>query len=249
MIKGGYILQPRIIQESDISVAPPYVREIWNYLLREANCQDNKYNGHEIKRGQLFRSYEDIRDGTKWFIGWRKMTYNENQTKKAMKYLRDTMRIATTKELGGVMITICKYDFYQTPKNYERTTKEPIERTIGEPRKNQPLPDNNKNEEEGIKNEKNNTWRDNFNVYLSECKLSYKKFTDDKELIKVQQRLHPNINILLSIEKGFINFWGTEAGWKHKKKNRSKEIDWKMTIINSIDMNKVYYTKEELSKL
>jgi hypothetical protein len=154
MIKGGYILQPRIIQESDISVAPPYVREIWNYLLREANSKDIKYNGHEIKRGQLFRSYEDIREGTKWFIGWRKMTYNENQTKKAMKFLRDTRRIDTTKELGGVLITICKYDYYQDSKNYDRTTNDTMDRTIEEPMKNQPLPDNNKKEEEEKKKDK-----------------------------------------------------------------------------------------------
>jgi|ERR1035437_474534 hypothetical protein len=154
MIKGGYILQPRIIQESDISVAPPYVREIWGYLLREANCQDNKYNGHEIKRGQLFRSYDDIKEGTKWFIGWRKMTYNENQTKKAMKFLRDTQRITTTKELGGVMITVCKYDYYQSPKNYDRTTKDAKDRTIREPLENHTPPDNNK-KEENIKNDNN----------------------------------------------------------------------------------------------
>ncbi len=146
MIKGGYIIQPRIIQESDISVAPPYVREIWNYLLRQANACDKKYNGHEIKRGQLFRTYADIRDGTKWFVGWRKMMYNENHTKKAMKFLRDTQRIATKKELGGVLITILKYDYYQNPKNYERTTKAPTGSTIEEPSQNHPLLDNNKND-------------------------------------------------------------------------------------------------------
>jgi len=67
-------------------------------------------------------------------------------------------------------------------------------------------------------------------------------------MLKTQQRLNPNVNIKLSIEKGFRNFWGTEAGWQHKKKSRSKEIDWKRTIINSIAFNKVYYTKQELEK-
>jgi hypothetical protein len=151
MIKGGYILQPRIIQESDISVASPCIREIWAYLLREANSKENKYNGHVIKRGQLFRSYEDIREGTKWFVGWRKETYNENATKSAMKFLRDTKRITTVKQLGGVMITICKYDYYQNPKNYEATTEETIEETIEQPIENHPPPDNNKND----KNNKN----------------------------------------------------------------------------------------------
>jgi len=100
-----------------------------------------------------------------------------------------------------------------------------------------------------IKDNKENTWRNDFNIYLSECKHSYELFMTDLELLKTQQRLNPNINIKLSIEKGFVNFWGTEAGWKHKKKSRSDKIDWNRTIINSIDLNKIYYTKEELSKL
>lgn len=145
-IKGGYILQPRIIQESDISIASPCIREIWAYLLREANSKENKYNGHVIKRGQLFRSYEDIREGTKWFVGWRKETYSENATKSAMKFLRDTQRTTTVKQLGGVMITICKYDYYQNPKNYEATTEATTEETIEQPIENHPPPDNNKND-------------------------------------------------------------------------------------------------------
>lgn len=154
MIKGGYILQPRIISDSDINVAAPYVREIWNYLLRESNSQDAICSGKIIKRGQLFRTYDDIREGTKWFVGWRKMMYNENQTKKAMKFLRDTQRITTQKELGGVLITVCKYDYYQNPKNYERTNERTNERTIAEPSLNHHIPDNNKNEKESTKNEK-----------------------------------------------------------------------------------------------
>ena len=70
---------------------------------------------------------------------------------------------------------------------------------------------------------------------------------NDIELLKTQQRLNPGINVKLSIEKGFINFWGTEAGWKFKKGKKSKEINWQSTIINSISMNKVYYTKQELA--
>jgi hypothetical protein len=101
---------------------------------------------------------------------------------------------------------------------------------------------------DSIEKKENNTWRDDFSIYLSECKLSYNKFMEDSDLLKEQQRLNPGINVRLSIEKGFINFWGTEAGWKFKKSKKSKDIDWKRTIINSIDMNKVYYTRQELEK-
>lgn len=94
----------------------------------------------------------------------------------------------------------------------------------------------------------NKTWRTDFQIYLSDCKLAYQKFMENPEILKTQQRLNPGINIKLSIEKGFTNFWSKEAGWKHKKQSRSKEIDWESTIINSISRNKVYYTKEELLK-
>ena len=68
----------------------------------------------------------------------------------------------------------------------------------------------------------------------------YKKFHENTDLIKDQERLNPGVDVLLSIEKGFKNFWGTEAGWKHKKKSKSATIDWQATIINSIGINKVY---------
>lgn len=161
MIKGGYILQPRIIKDSNISKASPCVREIWHYLLLEANSSDNKYGGHTIKRGQLFRNYKTIREDLSWYVGYRKMTYNENQTKKAMKALREAGRITTSKELGGVLITICNYSIYQNPKNYERTKERTNGETTKEPINNHTPPSNNKNEEE-IKERKNSLFRQRF---------------------------------------------------------------------------------------
>lgn len=152
-ITGGYILQPRTIKGSDIANAVPYVREIWYYLLREANSSNQRYAGNWVKRGQLFRNYKTIREDLAWFIGYRKETYNANQVKKAMKYLRDTQRITTRKALGGVLITICKYDFYQNPKNYIRTNDSANTRTITEPILNQPPAFTNKNDKNKSKKE------------------------------------------------------------------------------------------------
>lgn len=97
----------------------------------------------------------------------------------------------------------------------------------------------------GVEIEKMKTWRNDFETYLEECKKAFRSFHDDKEKMNEQQRLNPGINIKLSIEKGFINFWGTDAGWNHKKKSKSKTIDWRSTIVNSISMNKVYLPKPE----
>jgi len=90
------------------------------------------------------------------------------------------------------------------------------------------------------------TWRDSFEIYLEECKQAYRKYYNDEQFILTQSKLNPNVNVKLSITKGFENFWGIEAGWKNKKKSRTNEIDWRQTIVNSIDINKVYYTKQEL---
>ena len=127
-IPGGYYLKARKIQESKIAHVPPHIREIWDWLLKEANHKDKKYCGFIVKRGQLFRTYKEIRDGLHWMVGYRKKTYSEDQAKKAMKFLRDNLMITTAKALGGVLITIINYNTYQNPKNYESTNESTNER-------------------------------------------------------------------------------------------------------------------------
>lgn len=119
MINGGYILQPRIIDESDISNSPPHVREIWLYILRKANHKDSK----SLKRGQLFTSYKDIISDLAWFVGYRKETYKKHHCEIAMKVLTKKNMITTTKTTRGLIVTICKYDYYQDSKNYENDSE------------------------------------------------------------------------------------------------------------------------------
>jgi uncharacterized phage protein (TIGR02220 family) len=120
-IRGGYYIKARIIKDKPIQRMPPCVRETFDYLLREANHKDAQYSKHNVKRGQLFRSYKQIRQDLCWNIGYRQVMYSENAVKKAMKALRDKNMVETTKALGGVLITIVNYDFYQDSKNYEST--------------------------------------------------------------------------------------------------------------------------------
>ena len=83
-------------------------------------------------------------------------------------------------------------------------------------------------------------WRKNFGDYIKFLNEEYDKILTDSEFFETQQKYYPNLDIKLSLEKSIVNFWGTEAGWKHKKKSRSKEIDWRQTFVNAIPMNKVY---------
>lgn len=229
-IPGGYYLKARKIQESKIAHAPPHIREIWDWLLKEANHQDKKYSGFIIKRGQLFRTYKEIREGLHWMIGYRKMMYNENHTKKAMKFLRENQMITTTKELGGVLITILNYDFYQNPKNYERTDEKTNERTNAEPMRNHTLPDNNKND----KNDKNKY------SYERAVKIPSDFYLTDKMKSYAQKQGLQDQSHLDYLFKSFVNWW---TG------NGKKKQDWTRTFYNWILNDKKKYNPDKYKKV
>jgi len=146
-IRGGYYLKARCIQESEVAIMPPYVREIWDWLLKEANHQDGKSSGMIIKRGQMLRTFKDIQEGLHWKVGWRKMIYKKWQCENAMKLLRKAGMIVTTKTTRGMLIEVCNYSTYQNAKNYESNTKADTRATMEQ----QPYDTINKND----KNDKN----------------------------------------------------------------------------------------------
>lgn len=92
---------------------------------------------------------------------------------------------------------------------------------------------------------KERTWRSSFWLYRKMVILAYREIIGSPETIKQQQELNPNLDVLLSIKKGIINFWGTKAGWKYKKGKKSAEINMKSTLINSIDHNRVFKPREQ----
>ena len=183
LIPGGYYIKARCIKNSVIAHSPPYVREIWNYLLREANHSDKKYNGFIIKRGQLFRSYKQIRDDLSWNVGCRIERYNENQMKRGMKHLMKHTMIELTKEPRGNVITICKYEYYQNPKNYERTNERTSGEPTNEPGANQWRLSINKNDKE-VKNDKNDK------------KKNKKSFVEDSHEFRLASLLFDSIREL-----------------------------------------------------
>ena len=175
-IKGGYYLKARCIQNSEISVMPPHVREIWDWLLKEANHTNRKVNGKTISRGQVIRTYDDIREGLKWKIGWRKCTYTKWQCEIAMKLLKKATMITTAKTTRGIIITICNYNFYQNPKNYESHSGSHRKATM----KPQTTDTINKNDKE-LKNESS----DNSFVLALRKNPAYKHIDIDTELAKM----------------------------------------------------------------
>ena len=115
-IKGGYILQPRAIDQSSIAKSPPHVREIWLYILRRANHADCPEQ--RLRRGQLRTSYREILADLSWTVGYRKESYKKTQCEIAMRVLTREGMITTAKSTRGMVITVCKYDYYQNPDHY-----------------------------------------------------------------------------------------------------------------------------------
>lgn len=88
-------------------------------------------------------------------------------------------------------------------------------------------------------------WRDDFDVYKSGLKEAFDKILSDEGFIENRQKYHPNVDIRLSLQKAYEDYWSTEAGWKKKKSSRTKEIDWPATFRKALDQpqNRVYKQK------
>jgi len=168
MISGGYYIKARQIQDSEISTAPPHVREIWDWLIKEVNHKDHK----NIKRGSTFKSLNDISEGLKWYVGYRKEAYSKSKCEMAMNWLRKRDMITTTKTTRGMIITICNYDTYQDPKNYETNN----ERTTKRTRSEQHSDTINKN----VKKENNKYTINNIDTNLKTYRLWFKESNDRK---------------------------------------------------------------------
>ena len=81
------------------------------------------------------------------------------------------------------------------------------------------------------------TWRDSFAVYQAEELAAYDALRQDESWQAGRQKYHPNLDILLSLEKAHVDFWGTEAGWAWKKKSRSaRSLNWKSTFATSLSL-------------
>lgn len=113
-IPGGYYLKARCVQNSEIATAPPHVREIWDWLLHNANYKDHG----PLKRGQVFCTYDEIREGLRWYVGFIKHSYKKHHVQTALEWLRDRQMIRTRRTTRGLVITVCNYITYQEPANY-----------------------------------------------------------------------------------------------------------------------------------
>jgi len=146
-IDGGATLWARQTIESDIFYNKPHAWfKIWFYLVNKANHKDNKL----FKRGTCFMKYEWIMEKTK---------ATSSQIKHCIEYLKHARQIATQKKTRGLLVTIIKYDFYQTLNNYYYAESQTERKTKGKQKENKSHTinkndKNDKNLEKDIKKER-----------------------------------------------------------------------------------------------
>jgi hypothetical protein len=118
-IPGGYILLSRKILESELMNKPPHFLKLWVWLLSKAFWKD----GETLKRGQLLTSIDEMQDVGRYQVGGRmegKLTIAE--VRSAYGYFQKTGAILVSKSTRGMVISVCNFDTYQTPSNYEQHT-------------------------------------------------------------------------------------------------------------------------------
>ncbi|MCD8041500.1 MAG: DUF4373 domain-containing protein [Tannerellaceae bacterium] len=100
-----------------------------------------------------------------------------------------------------------------------------------------PLPGENAGEEK--------TWRNDFNRYLSELTEAYQSLLNDEKFIAGRQRYYPHVDIRLTLEKSYRDYWCTEEAWEKRKRSKTRKPDWRATLRNSINQkfNQVYLNK------
>lgn len=141
-IKGGYILQPRCIDDSEVMDMAPATREIWFYILRKVNHKTHK----GVERGSGHINSQQIIEDLSWYVGFRKMSYTKNQVMKSLRRLREASMIDTTKTTRGMLVKVLKYSHYQDPSSYEGHNEE----TMKDSRRTQGASTINKNDKNVI---------------------------------------------------------------------------------------------------
>ena len=89
---------------------------VFLHLLLTANHKDIKWRGSIIKRGQVLTGRKKLAKALK---------LTEDQIRTAIKHLKSTNEITSTITNRYTIITICKFDDYQTTLTNESPTKSP----------------------------------------------------------------------------------------------------------------------------
>lgn len=88
-------------------------------------------------------------------------------------------------------------------------------------------------------------WRTSFEVYHRQARAALDALIRSPDFISRQQMFHTDLDIPLSLEMSFDNFWGSEDGWQNKLKSKIKGINWQQTFANALKMESNQVVKKK----
>lgn len=203
----------------------PVIVKLFLYMLLKANHAEDKWHGVDIPRGSFLTGLLQL----------------EKETKISVQTLRTCLsKLEKTKEINMQtnnqyrIITICNYDSYQTiDKITNKRTNKQLTSDQQATNNKQEVIDKSitKNGVEIIKD-----WKSDFEIYKERCSKSFELIEINEDLKKRVVELYPNIDYVRSVKKAYY-YWITEKGWDKKRKSGSETIDWKSTILKTIQFN------------
>ena len=125
-------------------------RTLWFWLYCKANHKD--YTNGNLKRGELLTTIDEMRQAMRYRSGYSFRKPGRMVIWRSLGRYRERDMIVTRKTTRGLIITICDYDIYQSPDNYEIRTGAHIgtaSDTTADPHYKQECNKNDKNKEGG----------------------------------------------------------------------------------------------------
>lgn len=84
-----------------------------------------------------------------------------------------------------------------------------------------------------------------FRAYIEMTENAFNSIMADYDFLLYLKENFPNHNIRKSIQNAFSFYWGTERAWLRQRSKRSRSINWRETIQNTIKYNLVEYKHGE----
>ena len=259
---SGWIKLHRSLLDSQIFASEKGLK-IWVWILLKAN-HSGKFTPIKIGKGETVVKVERGSFIFGRFKAEEALNIDGSTIYKWIKKMEEMGMVEIQSNSHYTILTVCKYNEYNDLDDKEVAANEqPLNNqvaTIQQPcntNNNDKNVNNDKNNEDNItplpsfsekpkKEERVKTWKDDYNIYLEEATDALAKLKQDADWMSNQEKFNPNILIVETLDKSFYNYWGTEAGWKNKKRLQTKDINWKSTYANAMSnpVNKVYKPKD-----
>jgi len=180
----------------------------------------------ECERGEIVTS--QLKLMKRW--GWSKSKLINYQN-----ILQKDRMIVVKSDSKKTTIKILKYEDYQDVIEIckiKKTAEKTAERPDNVPKKDRkPYTTKQYNKEElNIEI----LWKTDFEKYKADCMEAFTKFSTDQKFLTEQSQFYSKLDIVKTMWNAHRSYWDDEKAWNHLKKQSTKKINWKLTIINAI---------------